>query len=262
MNARHLFALLLALGVAVPATAARPNDDDAVRSGFLISRRDAARKTRVRAKRPAKPLGLGYSVFRATANGGAVRVDPSRGLRDGDMIRVVVEANTDGYLYVFNTDDRGSPAAMIYPDPRLGGGDNRIRAHVPTEIPSSREKDPTLRWLHLEGGPVVDQLHVVVSREPLDGVPVGRELTSYCASRGAECLWAPDERSWAGLASKTDAAQQVSLVAASGEPLTEAERSAVERKVRLRPSAPAPAVVRMNASDGAPLLVTRVALPH
>jgi hypothetical protein len=256
-----VFALLTTTVFALAAPIA-PASDDAVRSGFLISRRDAtpaARKRPQRAKRPAA-LALGYSIFRATATG-AVRVDATRPFRDGDLIRLVVEPNADGYLYVFNSDDRGTPATMIYPDPRLNDGANRVRAHVPYEVPSSRETDPSLRWLHLEGGPVVDELHVVISREPLAGVPAGRDLVAQCAARD-DCLWSPDDRSWETIASKADAAQDVSLAVAKGEPLSAIERGAIERTVRLRPSAPAPVVVRTNTSPASPVLVTRIALAH
>jgi hypothetical protein len=251
--------VLCPLSFALAAPVA-PASDDAVRSGFLISRRDAAPKRRTQRPKRHAALGLGYSVFRATPTG-TVRVDAAQPLRDGDLIRLVVEPNEDGYLYVFNSDDKGTPATMIYPDPRLNGGANRVRAHVPYEVPSSREADPNLRWLHLEGGPVADDLHVVVSREPLTGIPVGRDLVAYCATRD-DCLWSPDGRAWAGIAARADAAQDVSLAAATGQLLSEVERGAIERTVRLRPSAPSPSVVRMNTSRAASVLVTRITLVH
>jgi hypothetical protein len=258
-------ALILPLLLFALAAPALPNGDaDAVRSGFLISRREVPAKRRPKRPRASgeapSTLGLGYSVFRATP-AGTVRVGAGESLRDGDRIRIVIETNEDGYLYVFNSDDRGTPVTMIYPDARLDAGANRVRAHVPYEIPSSREAEPGLRWLHLDGGPVVDDLHVIVSREPLADVPAGRDLVAYCASR-EDCLWSPAATAWAGIASKADAEQVVSLAVAAGAPLSDVERGAIERTVRLRPSAPAPSTVRMNTSSSAAVLVTRIALAH
>jgi hypothetical protein len=59
-----------------------------------------------------------------------MQIDPSQPLRDGDLIRLVFETNSDGYLYVFNLDDRDNQPVMIFPDPRLRAGANRVRAHV------------------------------------------------------------------------------------------------------------------------------------
>ncbi|MEJ7709797.1 MAG: DUF4384 domain-containing protein [Pyrinomonadaceae bacterium] len=77
--------------------------------------------------------------------GDAVRVDPTSEFREGDRIRLVLEPNTDGFLYVFHTENDAQPQ-MLFPDPRLDGGTNRVRAHVPCEVPSSREANEQLRW--------------------------------------------------------------------------------------------------------------------
>src|SRR6185369_3801294 len=63
----------------------------------------------------ARRLGLGVTLFMRDSNGLAVRVDPDHVFRKGDRVRVLLESNTDGYLYIFNTTDDG-PATMIYPD--------------------------------------------------------------------------------------------------------------------------------------------------
>ena len=59
-------------------------------------------------------------------------------------MRFMIESNISGYLYVFHVENDG-PAKMIFPDARLQGGNNFIQAHVPREMPSSREEDPV--WL-------------------------------------------------------------------------------------------------------------------
>ena len=258
-------AVVLAALVAVPPS---PAQDDAVRSGFLISRRKkAAPARRAKAARPAPPalegaLGLGYTVFRRAPSGAPVRVDASEELRDGDLVRVVVEASEDGYLYVFNTDDRGADPVMIFPDARLNGGGNRVRAHVPYEFPSSRGRDESLRWLQLADGPVTDRLHVIVTRDPLPEVPAGEALARLCEPEAAECLWRPPGEVWSALAAIPAPSRRSRGGFLAGRPQSAVERTAIDRSVRLQASAPAPSVVVMNDSPAAPRLATVVAIAH
>src|SRR5687768_6419353 len=79
-------------------------------------------------------IGLGYTLFMRDANGDAVRVDPSEVFHTGERVRITLEANVDGYLYIFHSEGDGPPQ-MIFPDWRLQDGDNAIEAHVPYEVP-------------------------------------------------------------------------------------------------------------------------------
>src|SRR6478672_1397661 len=90
----------------------------------------------VSAKVAWQKIGLGLTLFTRDANGLAVRVDPSHEFHKGDRVRVLLETNADGHLYIFNTTDDGPPV-MIYPDPQLDEAGNYCRAHEPLEIPSS-----------------------------------------------------------------------------------------------------------------------------
>src|SRR5258705_5921986 len=92
-------------------------------------------KNKGAARTPTSKIGLGLTLFTRDANGLAVRVDPSHEFHKGDSVRILLETNADGYLYIFNTTDGGSPV-MIYPSPELDEGGNYIRSHVPFEIPS------------------------------------------------------------------------------------------------------------------------------
>jgi hypothetical protein len=201
---------------------------------------------------------LGYTLYTRTGNGDVVRIDPARALRDGDPVRLLLETNEDSYLYIFNTDDRGAKPVMIFPDHRLNGGANFVRAHVPQEIPSSKETDPSLRWLHLDGGPLTDQLFVVVSREPIAGIPTGSDLD--CPS--ADCLWTPDAKTWLSINEASGVRLLTSMATAFGSRQTPAEIQAVTRSVRLRPTAPAPSVVRANQEASSGSLVTRIDIRH
>lgn len=67
---------------------------------------------------PLPAIALGYTIFMRDMNGRAVRVDPAREFHNGDRIRISLEPNVDGYVYVFHTENDGPPE-MIYPDARL-----------------------------------------------------------------------------------------------------------------------------------------------
>src|SRR5947207_3583199 len=107
---------------------------------------------------PAEAIGLGYTLYLRDVNGRAVRVEPTREFHNGDRIRISLEPNIDGCLYVFHTEGDGAPE-MIFPDARLEGGDNWIAAHVPIDV-------PRLDWLQFYGNPATEHLFVVVTREP------------------------------------------------------------------------------------------------
>src|SRR5262249_26481612 len=73
-----------------------------------------------------KPLGLGYALGQVV-NGGEQEVSPTATFRSGDQVRVKVEGNRDGYLYVIA---RGSSGVWkpLFPAADISGGDNRITA--------------------------------------------------------------------------------------------------------------------------------------
>src|SRR6185503_6094196 len=81
-------------------------------------------------------LGLGLTLFSRDSNGLAVRVAPDRVFQKGDRVRILLETNADGYLYIFNRTNDG-PVVMIYPDAELDEGGNYLQAHVPFEIPAA-----------------------------------------------------------------------------------------------------------------------------
>src|SRR5687767_12558253 len=97
-------------------------------------------------------IGLGLTLFMRNSSGLAVRTDTSRQFLKGDHVRFLIETNSDGYLYVFNTTDGGKPV-MIYPDPELDEAGNYFQSHVPFEIPSSLASEERLRWLTFDEHP-------------------------------------------------------------------------------------------------------------
>jgi hypothetical protein len=207
-------------------------------------------------------IGVGYTLFLRDESGGAMRVSPQREFKSGEAIRLLVESNTDGYLYIFDAENDTVPQ-LIFPNARLNRGDNRIGAHVPYEIPSAKEADDNLRWFVFNDTPATERVYVVVSRVPLEGVPAGEALVRACAEPEQTCAWKPTAEQWAAL--KTSNARDqvaVSRVKDDGRALEATERDAATRGLGLSVDAPLPSVIYMIASSNANVLVTTVDLIH
>jgi hypothetical protein len=209
----------------------------------------------------ANAIGLGYTLFMRDSTGRSVRVEPSREFHNGDRVRISLEPNVDGYLYVFHTEGSG-PAQMIYPDARLDGGENWIEAHVPLEVPSSEETDERLRWFTFYGDPGTERLYVVVTREPLPLVPTGTDLVNFCSVNKGKCPWRPAPEIWARVQEATKAEVKIVTSKTFGQSQTEKEKVATTRGLGLDQSAPQPAVIRMNVTTNSPVLVTVLDLIH
>ncbi len=208
-------------------------------------------------------IGLGYTLFMRDASGNPKRIDPSTNFRAGDHIRISLESNIDGYLYIFHTENGQNPQ-MLFPDTRLNNANNFVTAHVPYEAPSSAQANEEERWFVFDNKPAVERLYIVVTREPLPSVPTETALINYCADKPQPCMWRPTDQVWAKV--KTQGADSRVVVNRSkdtdGQTQTTDEREAVTRGTTLTQSAPEPSVVRMNASSQTNLLVTMIDLIH
>jgi hypothetical protein len=292
MRSRN-FIILLAIAAftcgLVIVNAQEPDDD--VRGAFLSSRPKTTNANASRRRRPprntnsaattnantgktntanannsvsgalANAIGLGYTLFMRDTSGRSVRVEPGREFHNGDRVRISLEPNVDGYLYVFHTEDDGAPE-MIYPDARLDAGENWIEAHVPLEVPSSEETDERLRWFTFYGDAGIERLYVVVSREPLPLVPTGSDLVNFCSTNKGKCPWRPATEIWGRVQDATKAEVRIVTSKTFGQPQTEKEKVATTRGLGLDTSAPQPAVIRMNVTTNAPVLVTVLDLIH
>lgn len=209
-----------------------------------------------------RPIGLGYTLFSLGDNGEAVRTDPARQFHTGEAIRISLESNTDGYLYIFHTENDGKPT-MIFPDARLNGGNNLVSAHVPYEIPSSQGASEETRWFIFKDPPADERLYVILTRQPLAGVPTGGVLADFCLSTENVCPWRPATAVWTEIKAAQEREQvAVSRVKDEGRAQTSDERAATSRGLGLVTSAPQPSIIRMTASAKSKMLVTAIDLIH
>jgi hypothetical protein len=214
---------------------------------------------------PLKPvnvprIGLGMTLFTRDSNGLAVRVDPEHVFRKGDRVRVLLETNTDGFLYIFNQTNDG-PVIMIYPDPQLDDAGNYIKAHVPWEIPSSAADEERLRWLVFDDVAGTERLFFVLTREPLKDVPTEDELIAFCKNSSGSCPWRPTTEVWELVQKQMQEPLKKDVNARYGRAQTTPEQLASTRGLSLAKEDPEPSLIMM-ASSTSPMLVTTLDLIH
>jgi len=81
------------------------------------------------------PLGLRYAVLKRDASGQYTEVDPDTNFQSGDRIRLHVDANTSGYLYVVMQGSSGT-WKLLFPSAEVAGGSNLVRKGESRQIPS------------------------------------------------------------------------------------------------------------------------------
>jgi hypothetical protein len=196
-------------------------------------------------------LALGYTILQAmraaegeriltTGNGNVFKI--------GDRVRLLIEANADGYLYVFNT-LAGQEPELVFPNAKLNNGGNFLNAHVACEIPSRENPNPKLQWFEFQPPPGVEQLYLVFSREPLEKIPIGRELIARCRGQ-SDCIIQPEADVWSGIIAAEKGPKQEQRIKDGPQPLTQEVNKTVARRLRLPPEAPKPTVLHQNQSAG------------
>ena len=202
----------------------------------------------------ARRLGLGVTLFMRDSNGLAVRIDPDHVFRKGDRVRVLLETNTDGYLYIFNTTDDG-PATMIYPDSELDDAGNYLQAHVPFEIPSTNSADERLRWFAFDQVAGTERLFFVFTREPLSGIPIDDDLIASCKESKERCM-RPSSEVWAVVQKHTQEPLKTDKTQQFGSAQTSTEEQAAARGIGLSKEDPPPSLVMMASSARSTLVAT------
>lgn len=276
------------IGVAAPAM-----QDEDVRGAFLTSRpkeksttsKSTSKPSRKRPKsvttnKPAKPpetapekssgpsstsepskpvnaprIGIGLTLFMRDSNGLAIRTDPDYVFHKGDRVRILLETNSDGYLYIFNTTNDG-PAVMIYPHADLDEGGNYLQAHVPFEIPSSLGAEERFRWFAFDETGGTERLFFVFTREPLSGVPLEDELIAFCRNSKESCPIRPSTETWAAVQKELQEPLKKDRAQKYGKAETDTEQAATTRGFGLAKDDPQPSLVMMASSSRATLVAT------
>lgn len=107
-------------------------------------------------------VGLRYRLQLESA-GGVADIDPARVFHSGEAVRLVVDSNIDGFLYVLLTGSSGRQT-LLFPHPEINAGKNLVTAGVPYTVPADG-------WFRFDSTPGEEALMLVVSRTPLDSLP-------------------------------------------------------------------------------------------
>lgn len=179
------------------------------------------------------------------------RVPSDAPLSEGDRVRLSIEAARKGYLYVIDREQYADGTAgepyLIFPTTRTLGGDNRVEAGRLVDIPGQDDTVPYFTLRRSRADHVGESLHVVITKEPLEGLEIGAEAQRLPAARMAS--W---EKSWG------EGAGRLELAGSAGRPWTKEEREAgADLKRKLKPGAPAPQTLyyRPDAESDKPLLI-------
>jgi hypothetical protein len=182
-----------------------------------------------------------------------VRVDPDHVFRKGDRVRVLLESNTDGYLYIFNTTNDG-PATMIYPDADLDEAGNYLQAHIPFEIPTSTATEERFRWFAFDDVGGTEHLFFVFTREPMNGIPLEDDLIAFC--RDSKCPIKPNDEVWAAVQKELQEPLKTDKTPQYGKAETSSEQAAATRGLGLAKDDPQPSLVMMASSSRSTLVAT------
>jgi len=198
------------------------------------------------------------TLFSRDSNGLAVRVDPARVFRKGDRVRILLETNTDGYLYIFNRTNDGAPV-MIYPDAEIDEGGNYLQAHVPFEIPAPDASEERLRWFAFDENTGTEKVFFVFTREPLKDVPIEDDLLAFC--RNNKCPWPVETSVWDLVMAQMQEPLKQDSAKSYGTAQTSTEHNASTRGLGLSKDDPEPSLIMM-ASSTKPALVATLDLIH
>ncbi len=181
------------------------------------------------------------------------RVESETALKEGDLVRLTIEAPKEGHLYVIDreqySDNSMSEPYLIFPVRRIRGGDNAVKAGRIIEIPDQTDNPPYFTLRRSKPGQTAELISVLVSPKPLPGVKIGPE-----ASRGALKLSEQQVAEWE---SKWDGqAERFELEEGAGKPWTKAEQQAGLGTRLLVQEEPLPQTLyRIPAEAGEPILV-------
>ncbi len=104
------------------------------------------------------PLGIRYSLLKKTGSA-SVEVDTDTVFHSGDRIRVRVDVNTAGYLYIISRGSSGN-WKPLFPSSEIAGGDNHVLKGTQYDIPSGYV-------FTFDEQPGKEKLFIVFSRQPV-----------------------------------------------------------------------------------------------
>ena len=165
------------------------------------------------------------------------RVSPSTRLAEGDRVRIAIEAARTGYLYVIDREEYadgslGEPV-LIFPTTRTRGGDNQVGVGRLIEIPGQDDKPSYFTLRVSRPDHVGENLTVIVSPAPIDGLQLSDRQQKLSVGQVAE--W---EKKWGGQDGRLE------MENGEGKQWTSAEKiAAIDRTRGLKQTDPVPQTI-------------------
>lgn len=128
-----------------------------------------------------QPLGLRINVLRYNPDGKDTEVLPDAVFHSGDRIRLKIEPNARGFLYVVNQGASGTWTAL-FPSSEIADGDNHVESMRPCVVP------PGKHVFTFDATAGKENLFVVFSRQPVADF----EDLIYSLKGGGKKAAAPD----------------------------------------------------------------------
>ena len=147
------------------------------------------------------------------------RVEGGTQFKQGDQIRLSIEAARDGYLYVINreqySDGTSGEPFLIFPTSRLSDGNNKTSVGRVIEIPSQTDNPPFFTLVPGRSNQISEVLSVFITPEPLHGLTLRKEPLPLPPTQVAE--W---ENRWGKEVGRLE------MIAGAGQQITDAELNA------------------------------------
>ena len=184
-------------------------------------------------------LGIGYTLFKKNINGEFVRVSTDEKFKSGDSVRLLVETNLDGYLYIFSRENGKAPM-LLFPNAHVQDGNNYLKAHKAFWLPEEGE-------IEFDGNPAEETLTLLFSERPLPNFVPSPSLDGVGV----------DAKLYEDVARETEVNRIGNLNV--GIKLTAEEGT---RSVRIRKTSPPPAYILVNRDTKTPRIVANIKLTH
>ena len=232
-------------------------------AGMSSPTSDAGEPQFIKAGGVLRPLALGYTILMKDDTGRLFVADPAREFKTGDRFAVALETNADGYLYLVSAENGRDPELLI-PNAQIDGGANIVQAHTRATFPTGPAAEVEY-FITLTDPPAAEHLFIVFSRQPLQDVPTGAALVKFCGKNLEDCAWKPTAAQWARITGGAKGhgvteAKNTELIAQTDVPVT--LPVTLQRGLKVKKDDPKPAIVRVNDSPDANILVTEIVLTH
>ena len=102
-------------------------------------------------------MGISYWIELFDTNGNLTRVSPTKTFTSGDRIKLNIESNLNGYLYVLNIGSSGNSHILF---PNAGVSSNLITAGLPYSVPFKT-------YMRFDSNPGEELLLIMLSPRPL-----------------------------------------------------------------------------------------------